>query len=82
MKKIKQINWPQSAKLLAYLNGIIIQQAIDEVVENIFCVLRMALDAKNMISNCEHFHSCFIRKSYHCSTYWNFPNLIPVTLHY
>lgn len=48
-----------------YLNEITLEQTIDEVQENVFVVLRVTLDAHDVISTSEHLDAGLLRASHH-----------------
>lgn len=51
------------------------EHAIDEVEEDVFVVLRVALDAHDVVAAPEHLNPCFLGASQHLCVGWQLPHL-------
>lgn len=65
-----------------YLDAAIAEKAVDEVAEDVLGVLRVSLDAHDVVTESEHLHAGFLREGDDLGARRDLPHLILVALDY
>lgn len=61
--------------LSTYSNQFVANKTVDEIVQDIFRIFRVALNAQYVFSNAKHLYACFLRVREHLRAEWNLPHL-------